>query len=291
MSFTRSTTDLKVHQSLSDYPNVEDGLSAEELKKKFDAPAEQLQKDLNNLEEELEKETGALNIGAEKLDASDLSGATVQDKLRKVNTDLKNVVLNQIPDDSITQEKMNTEYEQTIAKKDGTLQGGLNAEKLDGSTKQEIIDSAGAFAETRIINATKEVGRNIRTWEVALKDEKQEIELDNGRYFLIKVTIMASNYFSNYTPEINLFLYDAVLGIIMPLTDANIVEEGVDFTSIPQVYKIIGSTTTLVFAFVGKSEKRLEIQTGILNTSTSSNPSNPVSYEVRIDVTSFLAKA
>lgn len=290
MSFTRSTTDLKVHQSLSDYPNVEDGLSAEELKEKFDAPAEQLQKDLNKLEEELEASSAASSIGAEKLDANDYSEGTVLDKLKKINEDVKNVVLNQIPNNTITQEKMESNYEQTIAKKDGTLQTGLNTEKLGGSTKQEIIDSAGAFSETRVISSEKEVGRDIYDWEDALKDEKQEISLDNGRFFMIKVTLLNTNYFSNNTANTNLLLYDAVLGIVIPLVGVETSEEGADFTEVPKLYKIIGTTPKLVFAFVGRGEKKLEIQTGITNASDFSNPGEPVSYEIRIDVTSFLAK-
>ena len=33
MSFTRSTTDISVHQKLGDYPNQDNGLTPEELKK------------------------------------------------------------------------------------------------------------------------------------------------------------------------------------------------------------------------------------------------------------------
>ena len=132
MGFTRSTADLKVHQKLSDYPRVEDGVSAEELKKRFDAPAEQLQKDLNNLQEELEGVLSASKIGANLLDANDTSENNVQAKLEKIRSEIQNTVLGQIPDSSIDKTKMNPEYDNTLAKKDGEVQENLNANYLEG---------------------------------------------------------------------------------------------------------------------------------------------------------------
>ena len=59
MGFTRSTTDISVHQKLGDYPNLDNGLTPDDLKKRYDYPAETIQRDLNNLEVELEKETNS----------------------------------------------------------------------------------------------------------------------------------------------------------------------------------------------------------------------------------------
>lgn len=136
MSFTRSTTDLKVHQSLSDYPNVEDGLSAEELKKKFDAPAEQLQKDLNLLMAELEKEAegfeASKNITAGKLYEKDTSPNTIQAKLLLLKQMIDEAILGNVPDDSITEQKLKKEYRDTLAVKNSILQEQLNSEFLDG---------------------------------------------------------------------------------------------------------------------------------------------------------------
>lgn len=132
MGFTRSTADLKVHQKLSDYPRVEDGVSAEELKKRFDAPAEQLQKDLNNLQEELEGVLSASKIGANTLDSNDTSENNVQAKLEKIRSEIQNTVLGQIPDSSIDKTKMDPNYDSTLAKKDGTVQENLNANYLEG---------------------------------------------------------------------------------------------------------------------------------------------------------------
>ena len=83
MRFTRSTTDISVHQKLGDYPNQDNGLTPEELKKRYDLPAEQLQKDLNKLEEELEAMSGAGNVGAMPLDDEDESPNNIQAKIRQ----------------------------------------------------------------------------------------------------------------------------------------------------------------------------------------------------------------
>lgn len=132
MSFTKSTTDISVHQKLGDYPIQDDGITAEELKKKFDYPAETLQEDLNKIVEELSKNTASSSIGADKIHENDASAENVQAKLEKIYKDLQNVTLGQIPDGSITEEKLNGDYSSTLAKKDGELQIGLNAEKLGG---------------------------------------------------------------------------------------------------------------------------------------------------------------
>lgn len=144
MSFTRSTTDLKVHQSLSDYPNVEDGLSAEELKKKFDAPAEQLQKDLNKLVDELE-DVGAESIGVKPLTDGDETPPNVYAKLLYLLEQIQNTILAQIPDGTITKAKMNGEYADSLAEKNGELQSNLNAEMLAGNRVNDLLPVYGSY--------------------------------------------------------------------------------------------------------------------------------------------------
>lgn len=141
MGFTKSIADVKVHQSMADYPRVEDGMSAEELKKKFDAPAEQLQSDLNKLVDELEDTAGAMNIGAMALTGDDTSANNVQAKLLYILEQIQNTVLSQIPDGTITKAKINTEYANKLAEKDGTLQENLNAQLINGNTDLEMYRS------------------------------------------------------------------------------------------------------------------------------------------------------
>lgn len=118
MSFTKSTTDISVHQKLGDYPNQDNGMTADELKKKFDYPAETLQKDLNKIVEELENENATQSIGANKLDENDETENNVQAKLDKIYQATKDVTLGQIPDGTITEEKLDGEYANSLAKKE-----------------------------------------------------------------------------------------------------------------------------------------------------------------------------
>ena len=161
MGFTRSTADVKVHQSMADYPRVEDGMSAEELKKKFDAPAEQLQKDLNKLVDELEAETGANSTGAQQLTPGDTTAPNVQAKLLYLLEQIQNAILNQIPDGSITETKLNPEYASLLAKTNGTLQEGLNAEKINGKTDSELYGymiKMGEYTGNSVESQTIELG-------------------------------------------------------------------------------------------------------------------------------------
>ena len=138
MGFKRSTTDIKVHQSLSDTPNIDNGLTAEGLKKKYDFPAETIQNDLNALMGELEETTGASNIGAEPLEDGDTSGNTIKDKLIELKNRIANAVLGQIPNGTITKEKLNIDFSNLIAEKDGELQENLNAEMLGGQRLEQF---------------------------------------------------------------------------------------------------------------------------------------------------------
>lgn len=138
MGFKRSTTDIKVHQSLGDTPNVDNGITAEDLKKRYDFPAETIQNDLNALMGELEETTGASNIGAEPLEDGDTSGNTIKDKLIELKNRIANAVLGQIPNGTITKEKLNTDFSNLIAEKDGELQENLNAEMLGGQRLEQF---------------------------------------------------------------------------------------------------------------------------------------------------------
>jgi septation ring formation regulator EzrA len=154
MGFTRSTTDISVHQKLDDYPNRDDGLTPEEIKKRYDYPAETLQKDLNKLEEELEKYNAAQSIGADSIHGNDESDANVQAKLMEIYRQLEKVILNQIPDNTITKQKLNSDYSSIIAEKTGDVQLNLNAEKVDGLTGAEIREMK-TITETYTGDGTK----------------------------------------------------------------------------------------------------------------------------------------
>lgn len=136
--FTKFEKDVSVHQSLADEPNVDNGLSAEGLKKLWDTPAEELKAAFNKFIDEITDKSAARNIGAMPLTEGDSSGATVQDKLEYLLSAVQNVTLGQIPDGSITKAKLDAEYTNTLAVKDGEIQSNLNTEKLGGKTLDEL---------------------------------------------------------------------------------------------------------------------------------------------------------
>jgi hypothetical protein len=166
MSFTRSTTNTTVHQNMPDYPSSE-GYTAATLKTAFDAPATGLKGDINRLETELEDTSSASNLGASPIVVGDDSDANVQAKLEKLYADLQGISQGSIPDGTITEEKINATYEATLAKKDGTLQTGLNAEQLNGKTEAQLktgflgtpnpatISFTGAAKQTPTVTETK----------------------------------------------------------------------------------------------------------------------------------------
>jgi len=92
MAFTQLTKDLNYHQSLSDQPNVNDGLTAAQLKEKYDQAANDIKDYINNtLLSELEATTDGAS-GADKIGATaiaDLDGTTVQALLESIRNKLK----------------------------------------------------------------------------------------------------------------------------------------------------------------------------------------------------------
>lgn len=116
MSFTRSTTNVDVHKNMPDYPSSE-GYTAAQLKTAFDSSAVGLKADITNLETELEATTAAASIGAADVYVGDTSNATVQDKLEMIYQAVVGVALGTIPDDSITEAKLDSTYSASLAKK------------------------------------------------------------------------------------------------------------------------------------------------------------------------------
>lgn len=147
MGFTRSERDVKIIQKLSDYPNAEEGISSEKLKESFDKGSLILQEDINQLQKELEENKSASFLGAQYLDDTDESSNNVQAKLEYLFNQIKGVSQGQVPDGSITENKLDFNYANSLAKKDGTLQEGLNAEKIGGFLLSEIF-SVGNYTGT-----------------------------------------------------------------------------------------------------------------------------------------------
>lgn len=141
MAFTKSTTDIAVHKKLSDYPNQDDGLTAEELKARFDYPAETLQKDVNVLIDELGDISSASNVGANELSLTDRSEANVQAKLKYLYDNIAESSERSIADGSVTANKLADSLVSQLAFKDGSLQNNLNAGLFNGKNENALYDS------------------------------------------------------------------------------------------------------------------------------------------------------
>lgn len=165
MGFTRSTTETEVHQGMPDYPSGE-GITTTELKEAFDAPATGLKSDLNGLMNELENALAAGKVGANSITEDDDSAENVQAKLEKIYADLQNVALGDIPDNTITEAKLDSTFSTAIAKKDGNLQGNLNAEFLGGKDLAYILGEI--LAKSYSIGTFTTSGTALNNWEVTI---------------------------------------------------------------------------------------------------------------------------
>ena len=189
MGFTKSTDDLKIHQKLSDEPNIDDGLSAEELKLKFDKPVTDLQKSFNKLIDELENAQASKYIGAEPLDEYDDTENNIQAKLLKIRAEIQNTTLGKIPDGTIAEEKMNVEYNNLLAKRNSELQTNLNSEMVNGQTIEHINDLINKYN-------VPTVSKMYDTYNYLSLDNKIKDYYENMRV-LIDLTENTTEYFSS----------------------------------------------------------------------------------------------
>lgn len=158
MGFTRMNDNVSVHQSMPDEPNIDDGLSAEELKKKFDEPAEKLKNAFNNLIDELESNASAGMMGAQKLNDTDSSDENIQAKLENLQSQITtinntNIATSKIEDGAITTSKIADASVTTekIANNSVTTDkinnGSVTGEKIDQDAKKALNITATSLNE------------------------------------------------------------------------------------------------------------------------------------------------
>ena len=143
MAFTKITANVQNISALGDEPNVDDGLSASQLKAKFDKAGVDIKAGVNNLIDELADTTAAANIGADALDVSDTSDNTVQDKLEYLQTEMQSITQGAVADGSITAAKLASDAV-TTAKIDD---GAVTDTKLDSSVT-DLIDAKAEIAKS-----------------------------------------------------------------------------------------------------------------------------------------------
>jgi hypothetical protein len=144
MAFTRFTTSVANILGLLNKPTE----TPTQLKTKFDKAGTDIKTAVNGLMDELEDTDAATFIGAGAISEADESEPNVQAKLDFLHEEIAGVSQGAIPDNSITEAKLVTTYSSTLAKKDTTLQTGLNSEKLGGKTKAEVIAEAQTYTLT-----------------------------------------------------------------------------------------------------------------------------------------------
>ena len=104
MSIPKLTKDLAVIQKLSDLPNSTEGLTAAQLKAKFDEAPLEIQKWLN---ENLVPSITAENIPFPS--SSEIEGDNLMDALKSVHTQVKDASTGAIVNGSVTMEKLSPE--------------------------------------------------------------------------------------------------------------------------------------------------------------------------------------
>lgn len=188
MSFTKSSTDISVHQKLGDYPNQDNGMTADELKKKFDYPAETLQNDLNKIVEELENENATQSIGASKLDENDETENNVQAKLNKVYTEFKQVRDGGLKDNSIETSKL----KDNVITTEKIIDSAITTNKIENSaiTIEKIAD--GNVTNKKIADGSitgEKIDDNVKKAEniTAEKINPNDVSNDNVQAKLNKI--------------------------------------------------------------------------------------------------------
>jgi len=149
MSFTRFTEETGNISALSDRPNDMEGLSASELKARFDKAGNDVKEYINDeLLPALEATTAAGNIGIAAI--TGLVANTVQEALQALFTALQDVTLGDIPDGSIGTAKMADDAITEDKLDDGTV---TTAKLADGAATEGKIGT-GAVTTAKLGNAS-----------------------------------------------------------------------------------------------------------------------------------------
>ena len=148
MSLPKFNEDIQIISKLADEPNDVGGLSANELKAKFDEAGNLIKAFINDtLLPYLEAATGAGDIGIANIPGLN-DAATVQAALQELKTQLNNTSTGSIPDRSLTGEKLVTGAVGTRELANDSVTSGkiangavndskIAAEKLSGASIQE----------------------------------------------------------------------------------------------------------------------------------------------------------
>lgn len=214
MAITQLTNDLNIHQSLADLPNSADGLSAAQLKVKYDEAVNLIKTYLNTtliaeLESVVDGSSGADKIAATAI--TNLTGATVQTLLESLRDNLKAVTDGVSGADfvgmtAITEtgasatvqsvvEALITRLKATTDSVSGAdLIGATTITDLTGNTVQALLESLKTYVNT--IDTANKNGDHLGTWQGYTPSQvdqtlRDEVE-SNTTQLAQKVTFHAS---------------------------------------------------------------------------------------------------
>lgn len=164
MAFTRLTDDLDVIQKLPDLPNDTGGLSADQLKAKYDEAANVIKDYINStLLEQLEGENGAPSIGITPIE--NIDATTAQRALEILAEMIKQAVIGSIPDHSITDQQLANDAVTTANIASSAVTGDKIA---DGAvTDSKIVAISGNKVTGLSIGTSNIIDKSVTTAKIA----------------------------------------------------------------------------------------------------------------------------
>jgi hypothetical protein len=150
VALTEFTTDMAIIAALADLPNASSGLTAAQLKAKFDEGGTALKTYINDtlipaLESTTDGSSGADQIGATAI--TELTGTTVQSLLESLKTYIDNAILGAIPNGSITDAKLSVAAEQILAR----FTTHKDSYENHGNLKNRVIN--GNFSVNQLVKS------------------------------------------------------------------------------------------------------------------------------------------
>ena len=170
MSISKITADLNNISVLNQNPNIEDNLTEQEMKEKFDKAGNDIKTAVNLIVDELESTTdggeGASQIGASALYVGDASGSNVQAKLEELQRESEELKAGGLTDGSIATEKLEdgavtSDKLSTDAKKAVNLTATSigTGDSYDGNIQAKLVGLKSEI-DTKV---DKEVGKALST--------------------------------------------------------------------------------------------------------------------------------
>ena len=173
MAFTNLTDDVAIISTLSDTPNATEGLSATQLKAKFDEAVGIIKTYLNStliaeLSSTTDSDSGADNIGVTTI--TDITGNTIQAVLEDLRNTLKSTTDSDSGADfvnntaispfsattlqSLLEELVTRLQATTDSASGGDLIGTTTVSGLSGNTVQTVLEALKTFTDTHISDTT-----------------------------------------------------------------------------------------------------------------------------------------